>query len=176
MSEERWRPRPSVGLGPGLARLNDSSFLMLRHSMLLLQPEKAEAFRRDTYALHQATSRGVGDSQEIATRLRENAVGMIPVLRKWKVDAEASRALARSIVSEGLAGEYVDYVAAEQVAMALQVIVDGMYSLQAYDKQTLGRLAAEIPKLLEATKNPEVYDPAPVEASLKRMQAALGSG
>jgi hypothetical protein len=174
MSEERWRPRPSVGLGPGLARLNDSSFLMLRHAMLQLQPERAEAFQRDTRALHEAVSRGGGDMEAIARRLRENVVGMIAPLRAWRVDAEASRALARSIVAEGLTGEYIDYVAAEQVAMALQVLVDGMYSLSAYDKATLGKLAAEIPKLLAATKEPEAYDPAPVEAILQRLQSALG--
>lgn len=49
-----------------------------------------------------------------------------------------------------------------------------MYSLEAYDAQTLGKLAAEIPLLLEATAKPEVYDPEPVEAGLKRLQAALG--
>jgi hypothetical protein len=142
--------------------------------MLLLEPERAQAFQSDTRALHQATSRGVGDAQEIGRRMRESVVAMIPVLRSWRVDAEASRALARSIVGEGLSGEYVDYVAAEQVAMALQVLVDGMYSLEAYDAQTLGKLAAEIPLLLEATAKPEVYDPEPVEAGLKRLQAALG--
>ena len=59
MSEERWRPRPSVALGPGLARLNDSSFLMLRHAMLLLAPERAEAFQRDTRALLDVYAGGV---------------------------------------------------------------------------------------------------------------------
>lgn len=175
MSDDRWRPRPSVGLGPGLARLNDSSFLMLRHAMRLLEPERASAFQRDTRALHQATSRGVGDQQVIARRLRGSVEAMIPVLEQWQVDAAGSRSLARAIVAEGLSGEYVDYVAAEQVAMALQVLVDGMYGLRAYDPKTLARLADELPALLEATKDPEAYDPARLTRSLARLRPLLGT-
>jgi hypothetical protein len=175
MSEERWRPRPSVGLGPGLARLNDSSFLMLRHSMLLLEPERAAAFQRDTRALHQATSRGAGDQDVVARRLRENVAAMIPALTRWRVDANATRSLARAIVTEGLAGEYVDYVAAEQVAMALQVLIDGMFILEAYPAKTLAQLGDELPALLDATKNPEVYDPGKMRKRLERLRGLLGA-
>lgn len=173
MSEDRWRPRPSVGLGPGLARINDSSFLMLRHVLQLIDPARAAQLQTDVKALHQATSRGIGDAREIAQRLRALLPALIDELKAWNVDSAAIQKLARSIVDEGLTGEYIDYAGAEQSAMALQVLVDAMYGFSTYDKATLAKIGAEVPKLLEATKEPEVYAPDTYLASLKRLDKAI---
>ena len=173
MSEDRWRPRPSVGLGPGLARLNDSSFLMLQHALRVVEPEKAEAFERDVRALHEATSEGSENARPIALRLRETTAGAIPKLAAWEVDSETTRGLTRAIVNEGLTGEYIDYAAAEQATMALNVLIIELYDRQAYDKAQLAVLGAELEMLLKATKEPEGYQPDAVEASLKRMQKVL---
>jgi hypothetical protein len=173
MSEDRWRPRPSVGLGPGLARLNDSSFLMLQHALRVVDPEKAVAFERDVRALHQAMSEGTEPTRPIALRLRETTQAVIPKLSAWQADSETARKLTRAIVDEGLRGEYIDYAAAEQATMALNVLILELYDRRAYENEQLAVLVAELELLRKATKEPELYQPDAVEASLQRIQKVL---
>jgi hypothetical protein len=89
MSNQRWRPRPSTGLGPGLARLNDANFLMLRQALRVVDPDAAEAFRVDLRALHRATASSGRDQQTVARRMHERVNASLGKLLAWKVDRAA---------------------------------------------------------------------------------------
>ncbi len=173
ISDNRWRPRPSVGLGPGLARINDSSFLMLRHSIEILNPKTAKKYKSDVRSLHRLVSRSLPEARAKAEQLRVVVISMIDTLSAWKIDTASMKKLAKSIATEGAGGEYIDYVGAEQATMALQVLVDGLFSAQAYDSVTLQKLDAELAKLLKATESPESYRPKSIRSSLKQMQRLL---
>jgi hypothetical protein len=173
LSDTRWRPRPGVGLGPGVARLNDASFLMLRHALAAVDPAGAEALRRELRGFHASVSGGGGGAERAAEALRSRAVSAIPKLAAWRVDAESVRAIARGLVDEGLSGEYSDYAAAEQATLALQVLVDSLVSLGALTPAGAESLARSNDRLLEVTRNPERYQPGELRAELGRMRDLL---
>lgn len=173
LSDERWRPRPSIALGPGLARLNDANFLMLRHTIELISPAEAQQFQLEVRALHRAVSEGDEGDQVIARRLLRTVQSIAQQIEEWEVDSKTAIALLESILEEGLSGEYIDYAAAEQAAMALQVLIDALYTSQAYEQDVLEALASQLPSLLEATQDPEAYQWAKVRASLAAMSESL---
>jgi hypothetical protein len=174
LSEGRWRPRPGVGLGPGVARINDASFLMLRHALLAVDPAGAEALRGELRAFHASVSGGGGDAARAAAALRARAVSAVAKLAAWRVDAESVRAIARSLVDEGLSGEYLDYAAAEQATLALQVLADSLVTLKALTPGGAASCERITDRLLDLTRNPERYRPEELRAELGRMRDVLG--
>ncbi len=170
----RWSPRKSTGLGPGVARLNDANFLMLMQSLRLVDPAAAKQLRSDLRALHQAASEGRGSVKKIALAVRANLARLLPSLEAWKVDKVALRKLATSILKEALAGEFADYAASEQAAMALQTVIynyllEGLLDDAAYDSIE----TRELSSLLAAVEDPDVFDPKRARKSFRKLQAAL---
>ncbi|MGE4651340.1 MAG: hypothetical protein AAEJ53_10675, partial [Myxococcota bacterium] len=176
LTDDRWRQRPSIALGPGMARLNDSNFLMLRHVMELISPVAATGYRREVRALHRALSEGAGSAPSIARKLLATVDSLAQQLDEWEVDAESARILVASILDEGLSGEYSDYAAAEQAAMALQILIDALYATQAYERGVLEALASQLPALMDATRDPEAYRWTMLEAPLAAMRESLANG
>jgi hypothetical protein len=176
MQDHRWRPRESTGLGnrPGVARLNDSSFLMLRHVLVAMDPDAAATLRSETRALHQAMS-GEGDARKVARRLEERVEDWTGRLAGWQPDADGVRRIAQSVVDEGIGGEYLDYAAAEQAAMALQALAVTLSSMQALGAGQVAQLDGEIEKLLAATQSDQRYQPSELPPILQRMKATLAS-
>lgn len=174
MQNRRWRPRSSTGLGnrPGIPRLNDSSFLMLRHALVAMDPDAAATLRSETRALHQAMS-GQGDIRKVAKRLDKRVKDWAERLATWKPDAESVRRIAQSVVDEGIGGEYLDYAAAEQAAMALQALTVTLANMQALGPAQVAQLDDEIEKLLGATQSDQRYQPSELPAILRRMKATL---
>lgn len=174
MSEDRWRPRRSTGLGPGRPRLNDSSFLMLMLAAQQVDPATATALRVDLLALHQAASEGRGESKAVALRTRVRIDELIGKFRNWKLTPRQPRALARAIARAAGAGEYIDYSAAEQATLAMQVLIDTLYTMGKLNQLKLDLLNAQTEKLLAATRNEHSYDPSDVPiAAFKRISDLL---
>lgn len=173
LTDERWRPRPSIRLGPGLARLNDANFLMLRHSMELFSPKAAKTFQQQVRNLHYAMSGGEVGGAASARQLLETVQAFQANLATWQVDDDSVRALTRHILQEGAAGEYVDYAGAEQATLALQVLVDDLYNRQAYPEKVLEELASQLPTLLNATQDPEDFQWSAVQTGLRSMHESL---
>lgn len=174
--QRRWKPRQSTGLGPGVARLNDASFLMLIQALDLIAPGEAGRLRTDLRALHQAASDGKGDAAAIAKGLRGRIAAWLPKLSAWKIDAAVLRTLAARLLAQAEAGEYADYAAAEQAAMAIQTVVYnylvfGLIDDPAYDALERGELA----RMLAAVENPDTYVPARAQQSFKQLKAKLAN-
>ncbi|MEZ4290269.1 MAG: multiheme c-type cytochrome, partial [Myxococcota bacterium] len=158
--KQDWQPRQSTGLGPGVARLNDASFLMLMQALRVVDAGAAEKLRKDLRALHQAASEGRGDAQALATSVRADIARLLPKLEAWRVDKAALRKLSKAILDEAMSGEYTDYAGSEQAAMALQTIVynyliEGLIDDATYDSIE-GR---ELSKLLATVQDPDRFDP-----------------
>jgi hypothetical protein len=173
MSEARWRPRPSTGLPPGVARLDDASLLMLRHALVAVDSAAADALRGELRALHAATSLSRGDLDSAANKVIARAESAIAKLRAWKPDAASVKRIAVSLAKEGAAGEYTDYVGAEQATMAIQDLANELYELGALKGAPLKSVVAETKTLLRATKDPEKLDVAGVRASFGRVAGVL---
>jgi hypothetical protein len=172
MSEGRWRARPSTGLGPGMARLNDSSFLMLRHALVGVSPNKAKALALELRALHVATGAGSAASKKATLALRARALDAIGVLREWQPDVASIRRVLKSLVDEGLAGEYLDYAGAEQAMLAVQVLAFNLYTLDAIEEDAIGQVGEIAQGLTAALENPETYDRSVVVNSFRKVKAA----
>jgi hypothetical protein len=172
----RWRPRESTGLGPGVVRLNDASFLMLFQALQIVDPAAAKQMRQDLIALHQAASEGRGDPAAVAKKIRANVVGFLPKLEAWKVDAKALRTLSKNLLSSAVSGEYADYAGSEQAAMALQTIVYGYYAERLIDDAAYDALERnELAKLLASVQDPDVFDPDKAKKAFQALRSKLAS-
>jgi hypothetical protein len=166
MSNTRWRPRASTGLGPGVARLNDASFLMLRVALETVAPDAARSLATNLRALHAAASGGAGDVGALARRMQGEIANAIRSLEAWRVDAAALAAVSARLVAEGTGGEYADYGGAEQATIALQILLDARAS-------ALGSRLAKAEKLIgemvDGVQSPEKFDPARLRKQFEQL-------
>ena len=170
----RWRPRKSTGLGPGVARLNDASLLMLTQALQLVDAPAATQLRKDLRALHQSTSEGQGDPEQVARKIRGGVAKFLPKLEAWTVDSQALRSLAKNILSAAASGEYVDYASSEQAAMAIQSVIYGYYADSLIDGSAYDQLEQkELAKILDSVDDPDTFNPDRAKKAFASLQAKL---
>ncbi len=174
MSEKRWRSRASTGtLGPGVPRLNDSSFLMVRYAFTAVDADGAKDFARDLNELHSAVSESEVRKRAVATGMRDRLDALIPKLDTWEVDAQAVRSVLKALLRDGTRGEFLDYAGAEQASLASQALFENLYTLGALSEATLDKVAAENETLLAIVADEENYSRAKATASFKRLAALV---
>ena len=121
MRLRRFRDMP--GVAPGSLRVNDSSLVMLAAALDALDAARAARLRELTAGLQQATARGMPALREAAAAL----LGELPALRRElgarNYGPAERNALLRSVLAAAERGEYPDYAAAEQAAMAVTMLL-----------------------------------------------------
>lgn len=121
MRLQRWREAP--GLAPGSVRVNDSALVMLAAALDALDPAAAAKLREATTALHRAANDGMPAMRAAAESLRRQ----LPVLRQQLASrsftAAERNAMLDAILAAAERGEYPDYAAAEQAAMAVTLLL-----------------------------------------------------
>jgi len=177
MSELRWSPRPSMGVAarPGVARLNDASLVLLVHALDVLEPALAGRLRAETRALHGAFSAGTDDATRAVSDLRSTLDLALRSVEAWQPSPEPVRAVALSVIDAGVSEAGRDYLTAEQVAMAVQALAQGLAQLGVLGDATLRAIDVESAQLLEATRDPERFEPARAAAALRRLRLRLAS-
>ncbi len=171
--ERRGKSRPGVRR-PGIARLDDSSFLMLEHALRGIDPEAAEELRQRTDALHAAISLGRANPAEVAASLHTWAQNLLPRIVAWQPRADELRTIAESLLEAGIhQGDLRDYAGAEQAVMALQALAETQHALGELDGSRLLAADQELRTLLEATADDEAYRPDVIPGILKRVQDHL---
>jgi hypothetical protein len=175
MKAARWSPRRTTGLAdrPGVARLSDSSFLMLYHAAMPIDPEAARGLRQGTLDLHAAISRGTGDSRRVADELHAIVSALIPKLEQNAFDVATVRRITDSLLSEGLEGEYSDYAGSEQATMALQALASALDREGQLDAKTLEALNVNLDRLLAATHDGDRFAPTTIVPILQRIRGQL---
>ena len=171
MSQQRWTPREGTQLGPGVVRLNDAHLLMLRHLTLRIAPDLAALMRQKAIALHSAASNGQGSIVELAGELRAATDKVIAALAQHVFTAQDVEALLLSIVQEGIAGEYLDYAAAEQTTMAIAAIVNAQKEVGAPGDGQTEPLNAAVKQLYSLVESDEKYQPQQFMVFLKQFAA-----
>ena len=126
MSAARWQERASLGLGPGVVRFNDASLIMLRIAAGAVDSELAGTIATRGRALHRASQKSARAWREAAASLSAAVDEALGVFAGHEFGPATMRAILDGLVREGLRGEYVDYVAAEQTTMAISTIVEAM--------------------------------------------------
>lgn len=172
MSELRWTPRPNMGIHarPGVARLNDASFVMLGEALSVIDPGLAARVRAGTLRLHGAYSAGTSDAAEAVRNLETTTREALAVLTAWQPSARQVRAIAIDLVGAGSRGAYLDYATAEQLAMAIQALAEGLRELGDLGDATQAVINVEVEQLLAATQDPERYEPQRFAAILTRLR------
>jgi hypothetical protein len=173
ISDIRWRPRASTGLGPGSIRVNDSNLLMLRHALSAVDPEAAEALGRETRRLHRSMSEDGGNPKTAAAQIRARALAAITTFSTWPADVASIRAILDKVLAEGIAGEYRDFAGAEQASMAVQALVENLYARDAIGLEAAQHLFGSNDALLDSLVAAETFQPAVVMHAFEDLRSML---
>lgn len=171
MSDKR-NTAARVGAGPGIVRINDASFLMLRQIAKRVDGNGAGGLAKQVSAMHHA----IADGDDALKNAREvhAAIGkLIPKISAHKFTAEDLRGIMIGLIDEGLDGQYGDYQGAEQAVMAVQSVADfmgrsGMLHTAA--------LRPDLKRLLALVANDEKYRSASFEQALRTLKSSIASG
>ena len=98
---------------------------------------------------------------------------VIPELAKHEFAREDAMILARAVVATGVAGDDLDYSAAQQQAMALASIVGAMHLLGFADEARIRALNEALGGLYEAVATDQTYRPEMFVDALRRFEATL---
>ena len=124
LTEPRWQPRPSTGLGPGVVRFDDSNLLMLRIITSALDPDMGRMLGEKTKKLHEASQVSMQDFHTAAKDLKNATKDMVKIFAAHKFGKADVTTLLKGLVQEAAAAEYSDYAGAEQAVMAISAVLD----------------------------------------------------
>jgi cytochrome c554/c'-like protein len=174
MSNIRWEPRASTGLGPGVVKFNDANALMLRVIAQRIDEPAGRALADHTRAMHKAMTENREQSMKEAAALRDVANQLVTKFASHQFGQDDMRALLTGVVNEGLIRhEYVEYAAAEQATMALSSIINAMKNMGAYNDAQFKQANSALGKLYDAVAKDEEYKSATFLAALRDFQQGL---
>lgn len=160
MKLRRFQDAP--GLAPGSLRVQDSALVMLAVVLDAVEPARADALRQATTRLHRAANEGMPALREAAQALGRE----IPALRQWfegrRFPTADRDAMLSAILAAAERGEFPDYSAAEQAAMAVTLLL-----------ASSGRRLDSDPRieaLFADLEDDERYDPARFARVLSRLR------
>jgi len=167
LNKQRWQPRTTVGLGPGIPRLQDANLLMLQVITNHLDPQLGKELRQRGLALHKASREGQGNLTKEATALRANAEQLIKRFSSHKFGKADMTALLKGTVKYGLDNQYTDYSGAEQATMSLGTIMAAMGNIGALDKTQRAALQKALDACYKALESDDNYDSKQFTAALQ---------
>lgn len=171
MSDKR-NTAARVGAGPGIVRLNDANFLMLRQIARRVDAQQAQILARQVLALHHAVADG-DDALKKAREAQETITKLIPAISAHRFTAQDLRSMMLGLIDDGLEGQYGDYQGAEQAVMAVQSVADFMGRNGMLRTATL---RPDLKRLLALVANDEKYRSASFEQALRALRSNIESG
>lgn len=164
MKTVRWRALPRHGgAGPGVPFLNDGSFVMILALANAVAPDQSDELQEALGALHAAGSENVESMHAAA----QNLDGVLRNLQS-SITTNSLRNRERQILSEILAsaaaGNFLDYVSAEQAFMAVQMLV-----FEFRDEE----LEAQLDQLANSLEDDERYQPVQFAKLLAALDAPV---
>jgi hypothetical protein len=172
MSAGRWGPRQGTGLGPGVVRLNDSNLVMFRLVLSVVDRAGAERLAQQTRALHMSTTRDRGATFESARALRDSIRAELPKVAGYDFNAQTLEPILASVVADADRGEFRDFAAAEQAAMAVQSVVVAFKNAGALDETRSKTLQARVDALYATVEREDSYAMGPFVGALREVRAA----
>jgi hypothetical protein len=173
MSNLRWQPRESVGLGPGVPRLNDGNLIMLRLVAGVIDPALGEKIESQTLQLHQASTEGYEATVSAAVALKVTMQGMINKVSGYAFNGDEMASILDALIANGLEGDYADYIGAEQATYAIATVVTAMQSGKKLDGEALKAVNDGLEAAYKAVANDETYRPKEYIDALQMVQAAV---
>ncbi len=121
MSDKKWQQRDRINLPPGTVRLNDVGFLMLFPIAKIYAPSLYDDLHSDLKQLHSQVNNGK-DISDVLGRLEATLSAMTTSISA-NTDNNAAQKIMTLLVSMGAKGKFLDYVAAEQAVMAIDMLL-----------------------------------------------------
>lgn len=173
MSNVRWEPRDSTGIGPGIPRLSDANLIMMGVLLDHMDSALAADFKGRVKALHQASLKGRDATLAAAQHLKALTGTLTARVAAMEFKPSDMRALLSGVITHGLRGEYVDYAAAEQATMALAAIIDAMKDAEMLSPPQYQSLIAVLNKCYDAVEKDEAFEPKKFLGALQSLEAAI---
>ena len=157
MSDLRWSARPSVGLGPGVIKLNDANAIMLRIIAARVAPEPAKRLGDAMRAMHFAVGESRDETRRLAGEVLAVARQLVDAFGRHDFGRADMQALLAGVIADGKASEYVDFAAAEQATMAVSSILAAMKAGGHIADDAFAAMNQSLRKLLAAVEKDEAY-------------------
>lgn len=174
MDGNRWAPRQGTGLGPGVVRLNDANLVMFRHVLAAVDQAAAERLLGQTRDLHKATTVGRDATFQAARRLRSEIAEQLPRVAAHPFGPDSLGTILDSLLREAERGEYRDFAAAEQAAMAASSVVVAFETAQALEPARAEALQARVDALYAAAGDENAYAMPAFVAALRALRREAG--
>jgi hypothetical protein len=172
MSAGKWAPRQGTGLGPGAVRLNDSNLVMFRLVLSVVDKGASERLLAQTRALHQATLRDRAATLGAARTLRDTIRAELPKVSGYAFDADTLSPILASVLADAERGEFRDFAAAEQAAMAVQSVVVAFKNAGVLDEARSKTLQTRVDALYATVDREDAYAMGPFVGALREVRAA----
>lgn len=171
MGGKQWGPRPGTGLGPGVVRLGDSNLVMYRHVLSVVNPGAAEKLLTDTKALHRATLAGRDQTMAAARKVKADIESSLDQVAGYAFGEDTLGKVLGSLVRDAERGEFRDFAAAEQAALAAQSVVVAFETAKQLDEAAAKQLQAGVDRVYKTVENGDKYDMNQFVAALKALRA-----
>jgi len=163
MSKKRWQPQDRIHQPPGTVRLNDVGFLMLFAIARIFAPDLLDDLHADLRELHQRVNNR-NKLSGVVKRLDKTLGSMTALIQVNSTNpGEAgvkAAGLLRELVTMGSSGQFRDYVAAEQVVMAIDMLLNTVGSRDDY--------AGWLESLYDGVEMEDQFDPGQFVKVMKR--------
>lgn len=157
MGGKSWAARPSTGLGPGVVRLNDANLLVYRYVLGLVDPAAARRLAEQTRALHLATVQSKDATFAAARTLKNSLEASLETVARHDFNADSLGLILRSILLDAERGEFNDFAAAEQAAMAAQSVVVAFTTAKQIDEERAKALMAQVDRVYKTVEDGDNY-------------------
>lgn len=172
MKDNSWGPRQGTGLGPGVVRLNDANLVTFRYALAPVDKADAQRIFQQTRALHEATTQSRDATFAAARTLRATLETLLPKVSAFNYDAASFNVILASMVADGEQGEFRDYAAAEQAAMAAESLVTAFENDGKLDAARIAAVKAKLNAVYDAVKDEDRYAMPQFVTALKALRAA----
>ena len=174
MDSGKWSPRPGTGLGPGIVRLNDANLVMFRHVLAAVDKSAAARIGEGTRKLHRATTESRDATAAAARALAADIRALLPRSAANEFSAASLAPILDSLVADAERGEFRDFAAAEQAAMAGSGVVVAFEPMNALESGQADALRAKIDALYAKVENENRFDMGSFVAALRELRRAAG--
>lgn len=165
---------PGQSGAPGTVRINDANLAMLRVAATRVAPGAARALSEHMVALHKASGEDWAAMQREAQAVRATAQQLLPALSRHEYSREDMRALADALIAVGVEPDDWQVSRAEQVAMSLEAVINGMKSAGYIPEGQDGPINSAMNAVYASFANEQTVRPDAFAAALRNVQRAIG--
>ncbi|MFA5684529.1 MAG: multiheme c-type cytochrome [Lysobacteraceae bacterium] len=170
MDSGSWAARPGTGLGPGVVRLNDANLVMFRHVLAAVDRGAAQRIGERIRALHRATTENRDATAAAARTLIADIRALLPRVAETQFGSDSLGPILDSLLADAERGEYRDYAAAEQAAMAASSVITAFEALNAIEAERGEVLRARIDTLYSKVDDENAYSMDGFVAALRELR------